>query len=240
MSSAFPISCPVQFVAGTNTVLEFNAREVDSSNVVQNFVTSATGDLMYAKNTQTLTRLPIGVAGSTLRTSMVTSLPYWQPFESLVATKSAQTTGYTGATFPFTGAIVTGWQVTSLAGEAVCHDSFSPSGAFNTTTGIFTAPATGTYFISADVQFSQTSNNGTVRENALVLAPSPGPGTIIYHGHFPTPTSNSASNQYNLPHLETIIELNQNDTVAVEARSNQSVGLFNIEPGSVFRVVRLK
>lgn len=68
MSSAYPISAPVEFVNTTaNDVLDFNAvvGQADQ-NVITDFVTEVEGDLIIGGPGNNLSRLPVGSSGQTL------------------------------------------------------------------------------------------------------------------------------------------------------------------------------
>jgi hypothetical protein len=185
--------------------------------------------------TNQLDRLGIGTAGTYLR-SGVNGLPVWQNFDTLTAVKNGTQT-LNAVALPNTARIVTGWVLTGNVGNSLANDSFIPSGAFNTGTGIFTAPATGTYYVSAELNSTQSNNNGNERVVAIVQNPANGAtDTIIAVANFAPIASTTIQQMYG---VSSIINLNSGDTIGIEFAATTNANM-TVQSGSRLMIARLR
>jgi hypothetical protein len=207
---AYSSTTPYEFESTTGANINFNS--TSSTNGILNFVCTTAGDILFRATglSNTLTRLGIGGANTALISSG--GVPTWGTvtstgavtFQSLSAIKNNVAQGGIGATLT----TITGWDVTSAG-------AFTNIGtAFNITTGVFTVPATGTYSFDATIFMTQTANNGTSRNIALVRN-----GTIVAYNQSPPPTSNAVGYTYKLSKL---LVCNTGDTIVVQA--NRTAG----------------
>lgn len=234
--SNWPISTPAEF----EPTGEINFNATGGGNTVKNFVTSDRGDIVYCLTggaTNTLSALPIGATNRFLKAG-TTGLPIWANADALSAIKNGTVQTINGsATFPDSAAIITGWQLTNGSGTGgYAHDSFSPSGPLNTTTGLFTVPATGVYFFDVQIQYIQNAGSG-YRSLAFVLSPSPGPGTII--SHIRNQPGSSTTLVLTLS-TSTVLSLNANDVIGVELKGSTAAADIDIQPGSRWSIVRIQ
>lgn len=167
MSSAYPISSPVEFVNTTAAdTLNFNADgpAVGAENHIENFVVTTAGDLLYRASggSNLLERLAIGTAGQVL--TVVGGLPAWatptpgSTSETFLATASAAAgTVAASATYTDVDSALVTWD-DSTAPNHDAGANFTPG------TGVFVVPATGIYTISASVSFdgNNTGTSGTI------------------------------------------------------------------------------
>jgi hypothetical protein len=234
---SFPITAPVYYEVGiSGAPIDFNATG-GTSNIIKNFVTTSRGDMIICltgSSTNQLERLAIGTEGYFLR--VVGGIPSWANFDSLTAVKTA-TQAKPATALPVASAIITGaWTLTTNAGGSQANDSFNPSGPFNTTSGIFTVPATGTYHIIAEIQAIQSVNGGQGRRIAIVQSPSPGPGTIVASNIYTPASSTTIANTYS---VSSTLNFNSGDTFAIELAS-ATVATLTVQLGSRLSVIRLR
>jgi hypothetical protein len=203
----YPITTPVEFESVTGASVNFNSNVTNNTNTITNFVSLSGGDTLYraAGVNNTLTRLPIG--GESLALRSIGGIPEWGivsstgavTFQSFNALKNGSAQG--GITT--TATTITGWDVTTAP-------AFNNLGsAFNITTGIFTAPATGTYYIDANIFIQQSANNGTSRN--IDIAKN---GTPIEMVQTPPPSSNAVNYSYQ---IRNVTQCNSGDTLVVRA-----------------------
>lgn len=203
---SYPISTPVVFESATGATIDFNSDAIN--NKIRNFVAISGGDMLYRATgaNNDLTRLPIGTASLALRS--IGGIPEWGvvsstgavTHQSLCAIKNGTPqTGITG-----TAVTITGWDITT----SPAYNNLG--GAFNITTGVFTVPATGTYFISANVFLSQSVNTGTSRNLDITRNGTPIELILIQ----PPSTSSPSAFSYQ---IRKVIQCNSGDTLAVRA-----------------------
>jgi hypothetical protein len=154
----YPINAPIDF---TNTdvgnVLNFNAPSGGAQNVIQNFITTAPGDLMVGSTLagNILAALPIGATNTVLMSNG--SMPYWAQQVGDDAVFSATVSGQTGTTAGYptsrSGGANVGVWFTINNTYNIWTEITDDDGVFNPLTGVFTVPTTGVYQLSAQVTF---------------------------------------------------------------------------------------
>jgi hypothetical protein len=164
--AAYPISTPVTFTGGA--VIDFN------SATIREFANTAgsTGALVYRDGSANMIALAIGSASDVL--TVTGGVPVWAVPSANAASVLAYgtaaavgiPTGDTWTTFANSGTNYITWSTAAPGNDA--------GSSFNTTTGIYTVPATGIYQVSAMVHYT-ASNIGA--------------GTIV------TPPTGTASRQ---------------------------------------------
>ena len=140
--------------------------------------TPAQGDVFYRSASLNLASLPPGINGQVLTTHGPASNPTWEntgASGSNVLGFSARKLGNQGPTSAALPIVITTWNIASPGYDTL-------GGAFNVGTGVFTAPSTGKYLISAGVTFLN-SNNSSSRLFAVRVN-----GTEIFKNEF-QPTS---------------------------------------------------
>lgn len=199
MSTSFPVSTPVTFSGSGGALINFNATGTSGQNKIQNFVTSAKGDLIYCISgaNNTLGNLPIGISGGQ---ALVVSngIPTWSfptsfgatNYYSLTAIKNGANQTIGGTVVPNVANIITGWDLTTSPAK----DNFSGT-PFNITSGLFTVPATGGYSFKLHVSFTQSNTANPPRILAIVSSPSPGPGTIVASNQMQPPAATTVHGQ---------------------------------------------
>jgi hypothetical protein len=202
---SYPVTTPVSFENVTGASINFNSNITNNTNSITNFVSTSGGDMLYrapgANNT--LTRLPIGNESLALRS--IGGIPSWGivsstgavTFQSFNALKNGTAQG--GITT--TPTTITGWDLTT----APAYDNLNT--AFNITTGVFTAPATGSYYIKANIFISQSANNGTSRNIEITKN-----GTPIELVQSPPPASTAVNYSYQ---IGKTTQCNSGDTLSV-------------------------
>jgi hypothetical protein len=231
---SYPITAPVRFENVTGATLDFNSNVTNNTNSIINFVTVTGGDTLYRAPgaTNSLTSLPIGAESFALRS--IGGVPEWGivsstgavTHQTLNAIKNNVAQGGIGAT-PIA---ITGWGVTT----SPAYNNFGS--AFNITTGVFTVPATGTYFISANIFLIQSANNGTSRNLDITRN-----GTPIEYVIQPPPTSNAINYSYQIRKVTTC---NSGDTLAIRASrtgggATLTVPAYSITGATNLNIVRL-
>jgi hypothetical protein len=160
-ANAYPISAPTVFT-GTGAIYFANTGAIDFNNqTVTDFVTSATGATLYVGASGALTALPIGTAGQYLKVNPGATAPEWTTLPSEGPIFSAFSTGV-----GISGAITadTAWK--TLNENHAAWDMTAPGvtgGAFNPTTGVFTATDAGVYEFACSVAFQ--GNNSAAQVN---------------------------------------------------------------------------
>ena len=149
--AAYPISTPVSFTGGA--VIDFN------SATIREFANTAgsTGALVYRDGSANMISLAIGSASDVL--TVVGGVPAWSAPSanavSVLAYGTASTdgipTGDTWTTFANGGG---GSNYITWSTAAPGNDA---GASFNTTTGIYTVPATGIYQVSAMVHYTASN-----------------------------------------------------------------------------------
>lgn len=224
MATAYPISAPVDFVNGSNTVLDFNAPAGDGQNLIRNFITKDAGDLILQTGaTSELDRLSVPV--DTTKTYHLSvpvggGLPQWAAISSTGSFSAHVSASVAGITASNT------W--TTLSSTNVTWSTSSPStdadSAFSATTGLFTVPETGKYAISAGTCF-QANNTGNA--STLTTAPT---GRASRQARIYNVTSTTAlsisikqaeASSHNLTSVEIptkLVTLTAGDTIALQVR----------------------
>lgn len=238
----YPISTPVIYeINESSQNINFQATG-GTSNVIQNFVTTTRGDMIVCLTggtTNTLDRIAIGPTNTYLK--VIGGIPVWSNFDTLKAIKTT-TQAINGSTGPLplqAALILGGWSLTNITGTTggFANDGFSPQGPFDTSSGIFTVPSTGTYYFSSDIRFTQNNANGS-RTFAFVRSPTGAgaPGEIIYYKVQQPPAGTTA----HTVGYETIAELNINDRVGIEFIGSRNGANITIQPGTTFSVMRIR
>jgi hypothetical protein len=164
MSNAYPISAPIDFVNTTPGVdiLNFQAQDNASGNLIQDFVTTTLGDLIYQGASGFLERIAIGTAGQQL--TVVAGIPTWSTPAVSANTMFSATVTASVVAFPasatwatLTGAVLAGQVTWSTA--APNHNA---GAIFTTGTGVLLIPVggAGVWDLSASVTF-EGNNSGT-------------------------------------------------------------------------------
>jgi hypothetical protein len=234
MTTAYPISAPAEFLntnAGTDYIF-FNASDglASTENKIRDFVTSTAGDLIVrpvgADND--LDRLAIGTAGQIL--TVVGGMPTWA---NAMVTISATTTFTASATTSGTLTLPSSSTWSTVSSSLVLWDTSTGGNnddglMFDTTTGIWTVPVTGTYSFSACATFAG-NNTGTgtgfggrraVREARIYNLTS----NITMIGN--SKNANSFNGNPNVIELATVRkELTAGDTLALQVRHDADQAL---------------
>ena len=231
---SYPITTPVRFENVTGATVDFNSNVTNNTNSIINFVTVTGGDTLYRAPgaTNSLTSLPIGAESFALRS--IGGVPEWGIVSSTGAvthqTLNAIKNNVAQGGITGTATTITGWDVTT----APAYTNFGSS--FNITTGVFTVPATGTYFISANIFLRQTANNGTSRNLDITRN-----GTVIELVQVPPPTSTAINFSYQIRKVTTC---NSGDTLAIRASrtgggATLTVPIYSITGATNLNIVRL-
>lgn len=204
---SYPITTPVLFENITGATINFNSSVLNNTNSIRNFVSLSGGDTLYRAPgvNNTLTRLPIGAESLALRS--IGGIPEWGvvsatgavTFQSFNALKNGTAQG--GITT--TPTVITGWDLTT----APAFNNFGT--AFNITTGVFTVPATGSYYIKANVFIQQSANNGTSRNVEIARN-----GVAIEMVQIPPASSNAVNYSYQ---ISKVVLCNSGDTLSIRA-----------------------
>jgi len=242
MSSTFyPINAPVEFVPGASEIIDFNAVVGTlNDNIIQGFVTSAAGDLIYAGPTDNqLVNLGIGFTGDVL--TVAGGVPTW----------AAPPTGTSMTALMSTGAsaVTSGdaWQALQEGGvnDNVVWGLAAPGGGsgFVVATGVYTVPADGIYDISAQLTFEANNSGGTgpvatapagraTRQLSIILT---GSVTNQFNAVRQAEASKVNNTTVSLPSIK--LDLDSGDTITIRARHDASAAL-NVVDGylSIHRV----
>jgi hypothetical protein len=159
---AYHISTPTTFDNTTiGDLITFNASGpiANTGAQISSFVCSLSGDMLYRSATaNVLERLAIGTTGQVLQ--VVGGLPSWQTATGPMGTNSFAVSASADGTAVPTGVTFQTLTSTQVTWDNATSGNHDAGAMFNTTTGIFTVPATGTYLISAGVRFAG-NNTGT-------------------------------------------------------------------------------
>lgn len=237
---SYTINAPITFAhttVGAPDIIDFQAGGASTTtlNQVSNFVTTTAGDMLYRDvASNLLERLPIGTNGQVLTSNG--TIPVWAAgvtttpavFTAYVtASVAGIPTSRTGGTnsnawFNLNNTYVT-WSKTSPGTD--------PDNVFNTTTGLFTAPASGTYRFSCQVTFDSGTgvNSGdgittsipnglSIRQCELFNVTT---STVLATTTTQASPSNSNQTVTAIPSVEVPLALN--DTVVVRVRHDRTL-----------------
>lgn len=123
-------------------------------NVTLADITTTHGDLVYANGSNNLDRLAPGTAGQVLQTNGAGFAPSW------ITSSSSLTNGFSARKSGTQGGIVGVATVITSWSTATAPEYDTTAGAFNSVTGEFTAPSTGTYTLQSYIAFTNTTNAG--------------------------------------------------------------------------------
>lgn len=218
--ATYPISTPVNF-GGSNTI-DFNSATItDFTN------TSATGDIVYNDGSNQMVRLAIGSTSDVLTVSGGL-LPSWAPASVNLQAMLARATGATNG-------IPTGdtWIPVANAGGGSNYITWSVAApgsdagsTFNTTSGVWTCPATGFYQFSAGVMFAgnafgdgtiTTAPSGNATRQARFRKTNATAFTIAF---VQRQAEASSANTTAVMIPETCVSLTSGDTVSLQVRQD--------------------
>jgi hypothetical protein len=233
---AYPINAPIDFTnSDPGDVLNFNAPSGGADNVIQNFITTAPGDLIVGSTADgtILAKVAIGATNTVLMSNG--SMPYWAQQVGDDAVFSATVSGQTGTTAGYptsrTGGANSGVWFTINDTYNIWTELTDDDGVFNPLTGVFTAPSTGVYQLSAQVTFDY---GNAYSSGSTMGAPAPLGRAVrqarIYNTTAASvvsvssvqnaPSSNDNFTVVSLP--ATNVALTANDQLVVQVRHDRS------------------
>lgn len=191
---SYPINAPITLVnTSANDEIDYQTDGPAAGllNKAKNFVVTTAGDLIYrdAGVNNYLERLPIGTANQVLTVDPGTLLPTWATGAGstsiftarVIASVAGVPTSRIGGANPGTWFTLSNTYVT----WSTAAPGLDPSGVFTVASGLFTAPATGTYSFDAVITFD--SGVGVNAGVGLPAAPLPS-GTAIRQAQIYSPT----------------------------------------------------
>jgi len=237
---SYLINAPITFAhttVGAPDILDFQAGGASTLtlNQVSNFVTTTAGDMLYrdAGGSNLLERLPIGTNGQVLTSNG--TIPVWA---AAVTTTPSVFTAYVTASVAGIPTSRTGGTNSNawfnLNNTYVTWSKASPGtdpdNVFNTTTGLFTAPATGTYRLCCQVTFdsgvgvntgsgitTSVPNGQSIRQCELFNVTT---STVLATTTVQVSASNNNQTVTAIPSVE--VPLTLNDTVVVRVRHDRT------------------
>lgn len=238
---SYPINTPVTLVNTTpNDEIDFQADGPSAGllNKAKNFVTTSAGDMLYRASggNNYIERLPIGSSNQIL--TVVGGLPAWSANVTTGSNFTARVTASIagiptsrsgganpGVWFTLNSTYVT-WSTAAPANDA--------NTVFNTASGLFTAPANGTYQFSAVISFDHMVGgaagaglpaaplpSGTAVRQAQIYSPTLGGGTELQIVSEQAAPSNSNITAVSISTAGVV--LTAGDTVGIRVRHDRSV-----------------
>lgn len=235
---SYPINTPIDFVnTNANDVINFQADGPASAllNKIQNFVTTTSGDMLYRASgvNNYIERLPIGSTGQVLTVSG--GLPSWGTSASSTANFTAiVTASVAGIPTSRSGGANSGtWFLldNTYVTWSTASPGLDPNSVFTTASGLFTAPADGTYEFSALISFDSGLNVNA--GSGLPAAPLPtgsacrqaqiySPSALVQYATSVEPNSPSNNNNTVVEIPRICVVLTSGTTVGIRVRHDRT------------------
>jgi hypothetical protein len=180
--------------------------------------------------------LPPSTAGYILQTNGAGADPSWVLNSASISTNGFLAAKTAGDTFVNTEIQIQTWNTTTPVVGLSVNPFFNTGANFNVTTGVYTAPTTGTYIVDAYIEYSNTSPaHGSLKTLTFVETSStPADGIIISCG----PKQGSGNTlSYESLHIHQSVQLSAAATYALRIVASNSDTTNTILASSRYSIV---